>query len=187
MAYTPFDLGTGTTDGESATGFADDTSPVTGTDASFLGNGGSDGSPGGSGGGDDFTYDPERHAGPDKRNADGSYRKKRGRKPGGNSATTRSRSKADHQASLEGLTRILSIIHIGVATATKTPEMALEEEEAKTLAAATATVLQEFDIRPDPKVEAIVGLITAAGMIYGPRAYLISERKKEEKKRKQAA
>jgi len=56
----------------------------------------------------------------------------------------------------------------------------LEDGEAENLAKATATVLTEFDIRPDPKVEAVIGLVTAAGLIYGPRIYLITERKKEE-------
>lgn len=181
MAYEPFSLGTGNTDAQSGSGFADDTDPTgLGTGATFLGGSGDDsGGSSGDVGGDDTVYDPERHVGPDKRNADGTYRRKRRRKSG-NSAAPRSRTKADHQASLEGLTRILSIMHIGIATATKMPEMVLEEDEAKNLAAATATVLSEFDIRPDPKIEAIIGLVTAAGMIYGPRVYLITDRKKKE-------
>jgi hypothetical protein len=58
--------------------------------------------------------------------------------------------------------------------------LALDNSEAENLAKATATVLTEFDIRPDPKVEAVIGLVTAAGLIYGPRVYLITERKKQE-------
>lgn len=186
MAYEPFSLGTGNTDAKSGTGFAEDSNNL-GTTANFLGgdSGGNSGGDSGGTGSDNTVFDPERHAGPDKRNRDGSYRLKRGRKPGSTSAN-RNRTKADHQASIEGLTRILSIVHLGIASATKTPEMALDDEEAKNLAAATATVLQEFDIRPDPKVEAIVGLITAAGMVYGPRVYLITERKKKEAKEKRS-
>ena len=179
MAYEPFNLGSGNTDAESGTGYAAD--GIGSEPATFLGgnSGGSGDGDSGELGGDDSIFDPERHVGPDKRNADGSYRRKRKRKSG-NSPAPRSKTKADHQASLEGLTRILSIIHIGIATATKTPEMALDDDEAKNLAAATATVLQEFDIRPDPKIEAVVALVTAAGMIYGPRVYLITDRKKKE-------
>jgi uncharacterized PurR-regulated membrane protein YhhQ (DUF165 family) len=51
-------------------------------------------------------------------------------------------------------------------------------QEAEALANATANVLIEFDIQPNPKVQAIVGLVMTAGSIYGPRVYLIRERKK---------
>jgi len=53
--------------------------------------------------------------------------------------------------------------------------------EADALANAAANVLIEFDIQPNPKVQAIVGLVMTAGSIYGPRVYLIRERKKGEK------
>lgn len=76
----------------------------------------------------------------------------------------------------------MSIVHIGVATVSKTPELKLEDDEAELLAKSTAVVLDEFDVRPDPRVEAIIGLVTAAGSIYAPRVYLIRERKKLEKK-----
>lgn len=79
---------------------------------------------------------------------------------------------------------MLAIVHMGLASATKTPELKLEDEEAEALAKSTAVVLEEFDIRPDPKIEAIIGLVTTAGMIYGPRVYLIAERKKQEKRDK---
>lgn len=140
-----------------------------------LGGGGGDND---SGGGGDF--DASIHIGPDKRNADGSYRKKRGRKANGSGPSRSSGKKADNQASVEALTRILTIIHVGIAGVTKTPEMKLEDDEAESLAGATSNVLAEFDIRPDPKIEAIVGLVTVSALIYGPRIYLITERKKAE-------
>lgn len=175
--YKPFSLSSGDADSNGTD--ANSTDDI-GTGATFLG-----GSIGGSGGdgsrdanGDEF--DPAIHVDPDKRNADGSFRKKRGRKAT-NSAAPRSRSKASNQASVEGLTRMLAIIHMGIASATRTPELKLEDEEAEALAKSTAVVLEEFDIRPDPKIEAVIGLVTTAGMIYGPRMYLIAERKKREK------
>jgi hypothetical protein len=73
------------------------------------------------------------------------------------------------------------MLHLGIAGATKTPEMALDEDESKLLANATVNLLSEFDIRPDPKVEAAFGLIIAAGSVYGPRFYLINKRRAEEK------
>lgn len=172
--YTPFASG--------ASGDESATSDV-GSSASFLLDSSGTDSGSGSGGnerdarGDKF--DATIHVAFDKRNADGSFRRKRGRKS--NSASSGNRTKANNQASIEGLTRMLAIIHIGLASATKTPELKLEDDEAEALAKSTAVVLEEFDIRPDPKIEAIIGLVTTAGMIYGPRVYLISERKKRER------
>jgi hypothetical protein len=71
---------------------------------------------------------------------------------------------------------MLGYLHMGIAGATKSPELILTDDESKALAAATANVMQEFDIRPSPKAEAIVGLVITAGGIYGPRAYFIRER-----------
>jgi len=128
-------------------------------------------------------FDDNIHVSRDKRNADGSFRKKRGRKAGSGSGNSgnKSRRQTDSAASVESLTRVLSILHVGIAGATKSPEFILEDLEAESLANATANVLREFDIRPDPKIEAIVGLVMVAGSIYGPRLYLINERKKKDR------
>lgn len=129
-------------------------------------------------------FDPAIHVSRDKRNADGSYTRKRGRRAGstasGNHRGESSR-KANHTASVESLTRVLAVLHLGIAAATKAPEMALEDQEAEALATATSNVLKEFDIQPNPKVEALVALAMTAGSIYGPRIYLIGERRKREK------
>lgn len=137
------------------------------------GNSGSD-----SGSGSDERFDPSIHVDPGKRNADGSYRRKRGRKAGSSSGSKR---QANNSASVETLSRILAIVHLGIASASKTPELNLDQGEADSLAMATANVLEQFDIRPDPRIEAIVGLVTTAGIVYGPKIYLIRERKKEER------
>lgn len=130
-------------------------------------------------------FDPSVHSGRDKFNSDGSYRRKRGRKTGsgGTGETVRSSSgrKAASTASVESLSRVLLVLHLGLAGATKTPELALEPQEAEALAQATAKVLEEFDVRPNPKVEAIISLGVVAGSIYGPRMYLIADRRKKER------
>ena len=175
MAYEPTFGTSGDIDGVS--GGLDDIAAT----GSFLGGridigGGDSGDGSGDNSGDGF--DPDIHQGRDKRNADGSYTRKRKRRS--NSATGGGRKKADNQAGIDGLTRMLAIIHLGISSVTKTPELKLDDQEAEALAKSTAAVLEEFDIRPDPKIEAIIGLITTAGMIYGPRVYMISERKKSE-------
>jgi len=154
-----------------------------------LGGGDTRGTSGG-GGGDDTVFDPERHIGVDKRNADGSYRRKRQRRgssEGRATASPRSKSKADYSASLDSLTNMLVIVHAGVASMTKIKEFEIERTEARVLAEATANVLVEFDITPDPKVQAIVGLVMAAGSVYGPRLYLHRERMKEERRKSKSA
>lgn len=146
------------------------------TAADFLGgSSGADTDAAGSGDG----FDPAIHISRDKRNADGSFTRKRGRRPG-NSANSGGSRKTRHTASVEHLAKVLAIVHAGIASATKCPELNIEDAESEALAKSVATVLDEFDITPDPKIQAIVGLVTTAGVIYGPRVYMIRQRKKEE-------
>jgi hypothetical protein len=138
---------------------------------------------GGNSGGDSDGFDPTIHVSRDSRNADGSFRKKRGRKSG-SGASSSTRSKTSSAASVDALANILVILHAGISTATKTPEIAIDSDDANTLAKATANVLAEFDITPDPKVAAIVGLVVAAGTVYGPMAVSIRMRKDAERKQR---
>lgn len=128
------------------------------------------------------AFDPAIHSG--GRNGNGEWRKRRGRKSSGTSSPRVSGKKASNSASLDALTNTLIIVHAGIASATKIPEMIIEDTEAKVLATAVADVLEQFDIQPDPKVQAIVGLVIAAGSVYGPRVYLIKERQKAQRKDK---
>lgn len=128
--------------------------------------------------GGDFVFDANAHIGRDKTNRDGSYRRKRKRKYGIGGGPSPQRSKADLSASIDGLSKTLMVMHIGLAEMTKTPELVLQETESSALAISVANVLSEFDITPDPKMQAIVGLMMTAGMIYGPRMYNIRERLK---------
>jgi hypothetical protein len=166
-----------------AGGGISDANSDSGSPAFFLG--GSDGSGSGSASRDaaGTEFDGSIHAGLDKFNADGTFRKRRGRKSGsaGSSGKRQTRASADYSASVDSLARMLGYLHVGIAAASRTPELVITEDESKALAGATARVLEEFDIRPDPKVEAIVGLVTTAGAIYGPKVYFIRERKKAER------
>jgi hypothetical protein len=73
------------------------------------------------------------------------------------------------------------ILHTGIATATKTPEIALDKEESDLLADAAANIMAEFDVTPDPKTQAIVAGIVACATVYGPRVVSIRMRKAAEK------
>lgn len=146
--------------------------------ASIDGSGG--GNPGGS---DGEQFDPAIHVGPDKRNADGSYTRKRGRKAGSNSNRANPRkAAADLGTSIEALSKTLVIIHTGIAGVTNIPEIAIDKAEGDMLANATANVLAQFDITPDPKTQAIIGMIMACGAVYGPRVMLYRMRQAQERK-----
>jgi len=76
---------------------------------------------------------------------------------------------------------MLMIVHTTLAGVTNTPELELNEDESRTLAAGIVPVLDQFDFVPDPKIAAVIGLIAASAKVYGPRAYLIRARLNAEK------
>jgi hypothetical protein len=116
-------------------------------------------------------------------NSDGSKRKKRGRKKGqhysgASSSATKpsggSSRKSDDRAAMatEMLAAQFQILNTGIAYLTRFDDWKLDDDEAKQMAEATSNVMAQFDYVPDPKVAAILGLVTTTSMIYGPRAYL---------------
>lgn len=115
--------------------------------------------------------------------ASGKPRKKRGRKPGSGSggATSGSASKSgsrNNQALAQGietLSQSLMFVHMGIAAFTDVKQWELKKEESDNLAGSIANVMDQFDMTPDPRFAAIAGLITTAGMIYGPRVYFHRE------------
>lgn len=169
-------------------------------DNEFEGTGGSDTGASGGGGGsgviDPATlvgnagttgdgFDPTIHVGRDSRNADGSFRRKRGRKSGSGGSAKSASSRGDLKAAVDTLSNTLKFIHLGIAGAVKVPELALEQSESDMLAGSIVNVMDAFDIRPDPRAEAVVGLIVAASAVYGPRVYLIKHRRASENARPQ--
>jgi len=70
-----------------------------------------------------------------------------------------------------------------MAIGTKTPELALTEEQAKAMATATADVLQYYDTELPAKTMAWVNLAMVVGGVYFEKASLVVERKRAEKAR----
>lgn len=131
--------------------------------------------------GDDFTYDPERHLGPDRTNADGSYRRKRRRGDGGTARVGRKSKTSKSAPSVNAIESALTGIHALAAVALKTPELALDESESRPLAEAVAEVSKHYDIPGlSDKAIAWVGLVIVAGKLYAPRYVLVSQRLKAE-------
>jgi len=62
--------------------------------------------------------------------------------------------------------------------------MIIDDQEGMLLAKATANVLEQFDLKPDPKTQAIIGLVMAAGTVYAPRVIMINQRKAQQAKEK---
>lgn len=149
--------------------------------AAIDGSGNSDGA-GSFGSGSAEQFDPAIHVSPDKRNRDGSYTRKRGRKAGGSASKSYNKASPNLSASIDQLSSVILIAHTGLSVATKCPEFVLDKQESDLLATAAADVLKEFDVTPDPKTQAIIGLIIALGTVYAPRAIMISARLKSEKK-----
>lgn len=67
-----------------------------------------------------------------------------------------------------------------LAAATKTPEIELSKEESAKLADATANVARHYNIRTQQKTMDWANLFIAMGVTYGPRAYMIRARQRQE-------
>lgn len=134
------------------------------------------------GGTDEYARDENGNI---KYNKDGSPRKKRGRKAG--TTATRKSTSGDTAliSSINTLAQSLQVVHMGIASFTKFDGFALSDTESVNLSKSVVNVMEQFDVTVDPRFSAIAGLVTTAGMIYGPRFYLYSEFRKEEKKKKQ--
>ena len=61
----------------------------------------------------------------------------------------------------------------------KSPELALEKQEADALAQAISEVEKHYSVTLTPETRAWLGLAGCCAMIYGPRAYMIHKRRKE--------
>lgn len=154
-------------------------------DPAAVGGGNPANSGGDSGTGDirDATgtlFDASIHSHPDTRNSDGSFRRKRGRKTGGGNKS-KAAIYSDIEKSAEMLTRGLMIFHTSLAAMTSTPELVLDEAEAKGLSESGLTLLSLYDIKPDPKVEAAILFAGQVGLVYGTRFVAVRNRKSQEK------
>jgi hypothetical protein len=97
--------------------------------------------------------------------------KRRGRPPG-SAAGAKKASKAD----IGGLESILFSLHMMGAAILDTPELVLDEGEAKALADAAAKVAGHYNHTIDPRTVAWVNLAMVAGGIYGTRVFAIRAR-----------
>lgn len=122
--------------------------------------------------------------------ANGEPAKKRGRKKGQTAGTTSTKipRQGDKTAiAVEMLAMQFQILNTGLAFLTRFDDFRLEENEAMSMAVATANVMEQFDFTPDPKIAAVLGLVTTTSMIYGPRIYLYKSHLAKQAKEKKAS
>jgi hypothetical protein len=130
------------------------------------------------------SFDPVRHSG--RRNRDGSWSLKRGRsgpRTGSGERRKSTKEKELSEANLAALERTLKIFYAGLAGLSNAPEWRLDDEDTHTLGVATGAFLVEFDMKPDDKLTATVGLVTALAAVNGPKIWLIRERMQKQKNR----
>lgn len=83
---------------------------------------------------------------------------------------------------LQGMEQMLLAMHMMVATATGFPEMAIDAQESHILADALANLADHYKISIAGKPGAVLGLIYAAGTVYGPRAVAVFMKLRKEAK-----
>jgi len=111
----------------------------------------------------------------------GNTGKKRGRKPGSKNGT---KAAAVSKSDISGLENILFSVHLAISAIAKTPELALDQAEARELAKAAVAVQAHYETVIDPKILAWGQLIVVMGGVYGPRAFAIKMRLDNEKSAK---
>ncbi len=107
--------------------------------------------------------------------------------PGVRVAASKRKSKAD-TITLEGWAEIIQIFHAMLSVAMKSPELVIDDEEAKMLSKASSRLMNRYAI---PAIPAWAGdwvlFAQTAKMVYGPRIAAISIRKAAERAARKAA
>lgn len=121
--------------------------------------------------------------------ADGTPRRKPGRKPGagnsGRSSATATKP-AKRANGVNGLEKLLLSIHTIAAIKLETPELAIDNSEAAMLANAINAVQEHYGFDVPPEIAIWVNLATALGTVYGPRVISITARRKKNKPNKKS-
>lgn len=103
--------------------------------------------------------------------------KRRGRPPGsGNRGTGTGSKRVSSKASLEGVSRLLQIVSVGVANVTRLPEIKLDDTDSKSLAEVWTNLAEQYGYKPDPKIEALFAAVVVTGQIAFAKYILIRMR-----------
>lgn len=119
------------------------------------------------------------------RHPDGTARKRRQYAPRGSRAERTGQEK--DKVAVRGIEKLLFSIHQMGAVLIATPELELDEREAKDLASAIRDVQEHYSVSISPKTEAWANLIVVAVGLYGTRAVAVAARRAQERKEKREA
>ena len=86
-----------------------------------------------------------------------------------------------HEVDIPALATQLQFAHRAAALVFKTPELALDKDDCETLAKSLAALMREYDIALSGKTAALLGMLGACAMTYGPVFMLVKERKAKER------
>jgi hypothetical protein len=78
----------------------------------------------------------------------------------------------------------LVVLSMGIAGATKTPEVEIDKSEGDLLASSLVNLAAQFDFEPDPKAQAIIATGVAFVTVAFPRVVMYRARKAQERKEK---
>lgn len=116
---------------------------------------------------------------------------RRGRPPGSRNATggasgkpSGKKDKSNLAGSIEQLSRTLVFTSLGFSILA--PELALSDAEATAITGALVNLLEVYDVKPDPKVEAWVGVAFTLGPIAATKGFQIRNRRRKERQEKRA-
>lgn len=88
---------------------------------------------------------------------------------------------------LSGFEGLIIGIHAGLAVLTHTPELELDETEAKNICVACDNLAQFYNVAPSPEIKLWLNLVGALGGAYAPRAIAVAARKKREREKARQA
>lgn len=171
-----FDVGDGT---------GDTTKPVVGDNGADNGNGGETVNPATA---SNSSSEPVGDSANGNAADSGAGRKRRsdiGKRRGPRSGNSNKGSSA--RLEIEGVSTLLLSTHAMLAGLTRTTELQIDKAEADHLAKGIADVAAFYDTVISPKTLAWINLTQIAGIIYGPRMFLISARRQQERAARRAA
>jgi hypothetical protein len=82
---------------------------------------------------------------------------------------------------VDGLAMQLVVMHAVLAKALKAPELAVDMDGARTLAKGIKGMMAQYSVNISPKMLAFYQLMGACAVVYGPRLFLIADRKSKER------
>lgn len=99
---------------------------------------------------------------------------------------SRAAKAAGKKVPVDALAQLLMLAHGTIASLTKTPEMEINQNEARMLANPLSELMVLYDITPPPQMLLAMQMIHGCSYVYGPRILMIRSRLKVEAEERRA-